>query len=510
MNQDTADIVIIGAGLAGMAAALAAAEHSDVVVLSKTGIAGTNSYFAQGGIAASVHPADRAAWHMEDTLAAGAGLSDPAAVRTLTDLAPQAISWLVGTGVSFDRDSKGQLRLGLEGGHGRSRIVHADGDATGRVVVQSLAGALAENGRVRMSTGSFVEAVVKDVSGRAIGVVANCDGETTFWRARKAVVLATGGAGRLYPYSSNPPGAIGEGLALAYHAGAVLGNLEFIQFHPTVVNDGSRDALLISEAVRGAGAQLVDACGKPLFANRSDNLRTRDVVAREIYRAQRERGPVFLDATGVSHFDQRFPNISRRLSEIGIDPITSPIPVTPAAHFMMGGVIARMNGETSVPGLFALGEVACTGVHGANRLASNSLLECVVMAKLFAEAMRDAPCAPRLPEADVESRICAVESEAVLSQVQQAMWNGVGIERTGTGLLAAHHTLLDLARQRPQSAVACVAWLISQLAMAREESRGAHFRSDYPMPKLAFAHSSEIAKSRSTTIRSEETVYGWR
>ncbi|GMA56745.1 hypothetical protein GCM10025858_12480 [Alicyclobacillus sacchari] len=181
---------------------------------------------------------------------------------------------------------------------------------------------------MRIITGSFVETVVKDVSGRAIGVIAKCGAEETFWRARKAVVLATGGAGRLYPHTSNPPGAIGEGLALAYHAGAALGNLEFVQFHPTVLHVERGETLLISEAVRGAGGQLVDARGEPLFANPRDNLRTRDVVAREMFRAQRDRGPVFLDVTGVSHFHERFPNIARRLHDVGIDPISSPIPVT--------------------------------------------------------------------------------------------------------------------------------------------------------------------------------------
>jgi L-aspartate oxidase len=427
-------------------------------------------------------------------------------VRLLTSRSAAAISWLLELGVAFDRDAAGNLSTGLEGGHSHRRIVHAGGDATGRKVMERLSARLSEVGNLAVYPNVAVTSLVQDVHGRVVGALGaqmveglpnRASPSRSLWLARKGVVLATGGIGGLYPYTSNPEGATGDGLALAYCAGAELRNLEFVQFHPTILNVPASKPLLISEAVRGAGARLVDSNYKPIMQQPAGDLQTRDIVARAIFRHQRLHGPVFLDMTGIPNVREKFPTIASGLADIGFDPITSPIPVTPAAHFLMGGVHTDLRGRTSVPGLYAVGEVAHTGVHGANRLASNSLLECIVMAF---EAVADLAAAPSVSRLELPDDICDVLSPErdcdVLARVQDLLWRHVGIEREGSGLQAALGALDQLRDTYPQSGEVLVARWMAKCALEREESRGAHFRVDFPQESAAWLRDTRVSSRK--------------
>jgi L-aspartate oxidase len=444
-RQADCDLLVVGGGVAGFYAALCAANEADVVVLTKGPIKTTASYLAQGGVAAAVGPDDDPVLHAEDTLVAGRGLSRPGAVSVLTSEAPARVADLADLGVEFDPG------LGLEGGHSRARVVHAGGAATGRQIAHTLAEHVVAHPRITVCEGQALE--VWSTGSRCVGVVSASGAISA-----RATLLATGGAAALWERTTNPDAAVGDGIAMAYRAGAAVADLEFIQFHPTALSGSS---VLLSEALRGAGALLLDDAGRRF----TDELAPRDVVAREIG----ARGTALLDLRPVDR--DRFPSLIGSLEDAGFDPAVEPIPVAPAAHYTMGGIVTDLDGRTELPGLYAAGECACTGVHGANRLASNSLLECLVFGRRAAHASL---AEPPLPER-LGSPSPARPSEAVTPELRKALWQDAGLVRDAAGL------------ERLREAPHLLTRLIAAGALARSESRGAHFRADRPNedPELA-------------------------
>jgi L-aspartate oxidase len=439
------DLVVVGGGVAGLYGALAAAESADVLLLAKGPVAASNSWHAQGGIAAAVGEGDAPELHAADTQRAGRGLCRESAVAVLTREAPARIADLVSLGVEFDEG------LGREGGHSRRRVVHAGGAETGKAISAVLAERVRRHPRIEIAEGERVRALVRR-HGRCAGVATDRDTIEA-----GATLLATGGYAALWERTTNPPGALGEGLALAYRAGAALADLEFVQFHPTALLD---DGFLLSEALRGEGALLLDGDG----ARFTDELAPRDVVARAIA----ERGQAGLDLRPIER--GRFPGLMATLERAGYDPATEPIPVSPAAHYTVGGIVTGLDGATTLPGLYAAGECAATGVHGANRLASNSLLECLVFGRRAALASLAAPAAassrpepPTLPDAPVTP------------ELRHVLWQDAGVIRGAEGL------------RRLLASPALVPRLVAESALARRESRGGHFRSDFPTEDAAFA-----------------------
>ena len=452
----TADVAVVGAGGAGLYAALTAArEGARVTLVSATPLARTASYWAQGGIAAALAVDDSPDRHREDTEVAGRGLVRRTAANVLVREAPRAVTDLEELGVVFDADRHGTLALGLEGGHTVRRVVHAGGSATGRRVVRQLSAKAAEDPRVTILEGARAATLwVQD--GRCLGLVCE-DGRTV--RAR-ATILATGGAAALWRRTTNPPGSLGIGLALAHAAGAALADLEFVQFHPTAITGvKGREGFLVTEAIRGEGATLLDERGERFV----EELAPRDEVARAIFRKMREQGSphVHLD---MRHIDPAlFPNVVTALRDHGLDPVSELLPVSPACHYVMGGVVADLDGGTTVPGLYAIGETSCTGLHGANRLASNSLSECFVWGRRAALAGLDEP------DTDVREPAPAATPIARPSEeTRERVWQLAGIERTPEGLRELSEDEHPLAR------------MVARCALAREESRGAHFRTDAP------------------------------
>jgi L-aspartate oxidase len=438
-------LVVVGGGVAGLFAALCAASESDVLVLTKGPLLWSTSLLAQGGIAAAVGDDDDPSLHAEDTLRAGRGLCRPSAVSVLTEEAPARIRDLVELGVEFDDG------LGLEGGHSRRRVVHAGGAATGDRVARALAERVLAHPRIEVVEGERMQAVWRDDE-RCLGVVTDRRAV-----AARATILSTGGAAALWERTTNPAGAVGEGMAAAYRAGAALADLEFVQFHPTTLVDSS---LLLSEALRGEGALLLDEQGNRF----TDELAPRDVVAREIA----ARGTVLLDLRAIDR--GRFPTLMGSLVDEGYDPAETPIPVAPAAHYTVGGVLTDLDGRSEVAGLYAAGECAATGVHGANRLASNSLLECLVFGRRAALAALDEPALPPVLPDPPESP----PDEPVTPELRAALWLDCGLIRDAAGLehlLRAPHLLTRL---------------VTESALAREESRGSHFRVDFPSQSEAF------------------------
>lgn len=446
--DDRVDLLVVGSGVAGLHAALCAASEGDVLLVSKGPLLSSTSSLAQGGIAAAVGEDDFPELHAEDTLRAGRGLSRASAVSVLTEEAPARIRDLVELGVEFDDD------LGLEGGHGRRRVVHAGGAATGDRVARVLAERVLSHPRIRVSEGDRLLALATSGE-RCVGAVTSRSSV-----AARATLLTTGGAAALWERTTNPPGAVGEGMAAAYRAGAGLADLEFVQFHPTALVDSS---LLLSEALRGEGAVLLDEAGLRF----TDELAPRDVVAREIA----ARGTVVLDLRAIDR--GRFPTLMGSLERSGYDPAATPIPVAPAAHYTVGGIVTDLNGRTDVPGLYAAGECAATGVHGANRLASNSLLECLVFGRRAALAALSEPDLPRhLSGADSLGADLGSDSgperEPVTEEIRRALWRDGGLVRDAAGL------------ERLRAVPHLLTRLIAESALAREESRGSHFRVDFP------------------------------
>lgn len=521
-SLDSADFIIVGGGIAGLRAASALAPAGRVVILTKAGADESNTGYAQGGIAAAMGPGDSVELHVADTLAAGAGLCDESAVRVLVSEGPKYVRELIEWGAQFDRTPDGELVFGLEAAHSVHRILHA-GDATGREISRAMWQRVAGLSKVRVINHALVTNVIV-TDGRVSGV-----GYFDRHGARRhmegaRILLATGGGGQVFRETTNPSVATGDGVALAYHAGARVADLEFVQFHPTALSLPGAPRHLISEALRGEGARLVNAEGEA-FMQRYDaagDLAPRDVVARGIVREmERTGGLVYLT---LQHLDAvrvhtRFPNISDMCRRVGLDLARDLIPVGPAAHYMMGGIDTDKWGRTSVPGLFAAGETACTGVHGANRLASNSLLEGLVFGARAGEAMQLAPEAAGLAndrtlvESATDNGIEPQEFET--EAVRDLMWRDAGLFRSREGLLraaarldsayvAARASLTAQASDdigdggsatipsptgteaiRLDSAwrhfnLTTVARLIARAALRREESRGGHFRADFP------------------------------
>lgn len=484
-------MIVVGSGIAGGLLALQAAEHGPVVLVTEGALGEGSTRRAQGGIAAAIDAHDSVEDHVADTLAAGAGLCDEDAVRLICREGPAQVAALVERGVRFDR-SGGRLRLAREGAHSAARVVHAGGDATGAHIVAALGAALRHDPRVEVAEGErALEVLVAD--GRAGGLRTAAAGGRERVRAARAVVLAAGGMGQLYSRTTNPPGATADGPALAARAGAALADLELVQFHPTALAVGDGPLALVSEAVRGEGAVLRDAAGRRFMPDEHPmaELGPRDVVARAIARRAAEGGAdVTID---LRHLDpgavrSRFPTVAALCAEHGLDLARDLVPVTPAAHYGIGGALTDMSGRTTLPGLFAVGECAATGAHGANRLASNGLLEAAVMAAAAARALAlpdgDWPAMPLTATTAVAPPRPLGGGAAIRAALRATMWRGVGVERDAEGLAAA---AADLARLREGSDPATdnlllVGRLAAAAAALRTESRGAHFRADHPSP----------------------------
>jgi L-aspartate oxidase len=442
-KRERCDVLVVGAGVAGLSAALAAADAgASVLVIAKASHTSSNSYAAQGGVAAAVAPGDDPALHTADTLAAGRGICRPSAVRVLTEDAPARIEELRRLGVQFDEG------LGREGGHSRARVVHAGGADTGRHIADVLTARTREHPRIRL------------VEGERIATLATLRGAP--------VVLATGGYAALWSRTTNPRGAVGDGLLLAHAAGAALADLELVQFHPTALRDGNgHDGFLLSEALRGAGATLLDQSGERFV----DELAPRDVVARAIA----SRSGARLDLRDIER--DRYPTLIATLERAGYAPADEPVPVSPAAHYAIGGIVSDLDGRTTVPGLYAVGESACTGVHGANRLASNSLLECLVFGRRAGLVALDGPrfdagSAPLAPAAHPGA----------------ALWSDAGLIRSAEGL----GRLLDSPHPLVREIAAC--------GLAREESRGVHFREDFPVESAEHAGHLVVHQGREPVL----------
>ncbi len=496
----SADVVVVGSGIAGLTSALHAADAGSVLLVTKVRVDDGSTRWAQGGVAAALDPADSAEEHLRDTLVAGVGLCDEDAVRVLCTEGPRRLRELAALGAAFDRDPSGELSLTREGGHSRPRVVHAGGDATGAEVSRALVAAVRAHPAVRLVEHALVLDLVQDAQGRTAGVTLHVLGEGAqdgvgLVRAR-AVVLATGGLGQVFASTTNPPVSTGDGVALALRAGAAVTDLEFVQFHPTALRLGPEEGqqFLVSEAVRGEGAVLVDADGVRVITTDDHplaDLAPRDVVAKAIFRRMRERGEdaVLLDCRGLGEQTllRRFPTIVARCREGGVDPVTEPVPVAPAAHYASGGVRTDLRGRTTVPGLYACGEVACTGVHGANRLASNSLLEGLVFAARIGADLADGLPEPGEPVPDTSPQVLLDPS--VRGELATAMSAGAGVLRSAASLRSAR-AALDALAGRTSTEPCPAAWEATGLhavadalvraATRREETRGAHWREDHP------------------------------
>lgn len=500
MNNYQYDFVIIGAGLAGLYSAFHASKYGTVALITKTTIEISNSYLAQGGIAAAVGPNDSPQFHFEDTIKTGNGLCNKNAVDILVNEGKERVKELIEMGMPFDKEN-GEIAFGLEGGHCRNRVLHAGGDATGREVVNFILKFILNNDRIKIFENTLVYKLFVE-NNECYGVYAfNHESGNNFLITGKVTFLATGGASAIYSYSTNPHTSVGEGIWLAFNVGAKIESMEFIQFHPTAFYSGADETFLISEAVRGEGAFLVNHEGKRFLQNEhTSELATRDIVSEAIFNELKRTGKtnVFLK---IDHLDKnkiksRFSNIYNEALKHGIDITQDPVPVAPAAHYMVGGIKTGLNAETNIERLYAVGEVASTGVHGANRLASNSLLECLVFSKRAVEHAVNSLLNEKVKSYQLPKVCFKVDDRFkdsfinVKNSIAELLWKNVGILRSKNSLQFSFDELDKLSDHYTNDeneyytgriiSLINVAKMITRGALLREESRGCHRREDYP------------------------------
>lgn len=508
LPQIFCDVLVIGSGVAGLRAAGEAGDAgADVIVLSKSPLTQTNTAWAQGGIAGVLRDDDSVESHVRDTIVAGAGLCDEPAVRLVCEQGPARIRELMDWGMALDRGADGELSVGREGGHTAHRIYHAGGDRTGLELERTLSDRIGACPTIRLFEGCFSLDLITEEreggGGRVLGAITHHPkhGLQMIWA--RTTILASGGAGQIFRETTNPRAATGDGLAMAYRAGAQLADMAFVQFHPTVLYVPGAARALISEAVRGEGALLLDDAGERFMVGEHElaELAPRDIVSRAIVKRISDQGGgrVWLDCRGIEGFANRFPGIDQALSNFDLDPSTDLIPVHPAAHYMIGGVRTDLQGRTGVPGLLAIGEASCSGLHGANRLASNSLLEGLVFGqiagRLAVESSANGNGSGAKPVRIVSeirpSEHAELDLSDVRSSLQSAMWKNLGVERVGSRVEDAAHMLgfwgrytLDKVFESPEGwevqNMLQVAWLIARSASSRPERRGTHWRTDVP------------------------------
>lgn len=507
------DIVIVGGGLAGLFCALKLSPRPVTVLAAAPIGLGASSAWAQGGIAAAIGDGDSIDKHVADTLVAGAGISEEKVTRLMAGEGPERIRDLLGYGVPFDKDLEGHLLLSREAAHSERRIVRVRGDMAGKAIMEALIAAVRKTPTIRVMEGYVVEELT--VEGKQVtGVVARPDGGQSTRRVAfpaRAVVLCSGGVGHLYAVTTNPAEARGAGVGMAAKAGAMIADPEFVQFHPTAIDIGADPAPLATEALRGEGATLVNAAGDRFMTaiHEDAELAPRDIVARGVFAEVAAGRGAFLDCTRAvgKKFPQLFPTVYQSCMAAGIDPVRQPIPVVPAVHYHMGGVLVDAAGRTTVDGLFAAGEVASTGVHGANRLASNSLLEAVVFAARIAETIKSMLPVSGLFEwpkdAGENDELVTLEDSAELKELRRLMSAHAGVirDRSGLEFLLGEITRLERRNRRMRfSNMAATAKLVAAGALLRQESRGSHFRSDYPDASASWRHRTFITLAEAEAI----------
>lgn len=526
MKHSEYSAVIVGSGAAGLYAALKISKQislpDGILLITKSILGESNSRYAQGGIVGVVHQniGDNTELHVNDTLKAGAGLSDTKVVKYISEVSDEVINDLINSGVEFDRNEKGELNFTLEAAHSFRRILHVGGDATGKGIVEALAKKVREDENITIVENSIAVELLTNLDNECKGLILYnaLTGEHEIVYT-SATILATGGMGQLYKYTTNPEGATGDGIDLAYNAGAIMQDMEFIQFHPTALAVG-KNRFLISEAVRGEGAKLVDKQGHEFMAQYHDKreLAPRDIVTRAIFNEMKKNNSpnMFLNASIIDKAKllMRFPTISGRCKDNGIDITSSPIPVAPAAHYSMGGIKATVEGKTSIRGLYAIGEAASTGLHGANRLASNSLLECVVCAYELADYLSFANLeTPKKIDSAIMDKIQLYSApisevdyniDELKQKLKNIMWDKVGILRNEDGLMEANANIAELSRSFKRNRkclnkdeyeyrnMLTAASLVVEAALNRKESRGAHARVDFTQIEENGIHSNII------------------
>lgn len=520
MKTLTFDFIVVGSGLAGLLAAFHAADYGTVALISKSELDISNSYQAQGGIAAAIGEDDQPRYHFEDTLTAGRNLCDHDAVTLLVNEGLERVYELINRGMEFDKDLDGRYKLGLEGGHSKRRILHADGDATGKIVTTfMLKEVLAKPQITPFEYCAATSIIVEQEICKGVQALQYTDGENIIFLGR-ATVLATGGLSRLYSRSTNPYTATGDGIALAWQAGARLADMEFIQFHPTALSVPGEEAYLISEAVRGEGAHLLDVNGIRFMPDIHPlaELAPRDIVSSAIFKRMQETGSnVFLSLRHLSNetLADRFHSIDAHLKPLGINLLTDLIPIAPAAHYMVGGIRTDLWGQTNIKSLFACGEVASTGVMGANRLASNSLLECLVYGKRVIEKARNSKASPpvTIGQESIElNHKTDIEFLRIKNELANIMSDQVGIVRDGAGLESALKRIESIAKHYKKTGtdynyhkiinLTDICRTITLSALERKESRGGHVRKDFPTEREEQLH--HIIQEKGNKIQHED------